>query len=101
MRDSWSFDRLNSSARLKDVSSEASRTSRQPVPATEPAPDGRAVRGEATRKRIVEAARDVLLARGYGGTSTRAVADEAGVRVSLVHYHFGSKQRLMLDVLEH
>src|SRR6476661_963151 len=37
-RDSWSFDRLNSSARLEDVSSEASRTSRQPVPATEPAP---------------------------------------------------------------
>jgi len=84
------------------VSSEASRTSRQLVPATDPpAPDGRAVRGEATRKRIVEAAREVLLARGYGGTSTRAVADEAGVRLSLVHYHFGSKQRLMLDVLEH
>ena len=59
------------------------------------------MRGEATRKRIVEAARDVLLARGYGGTSTRAVAEEAGVRLSLVHYHFGSKQRLMLDVLEH
>ena len=51
-----------------------------------------AVRGEATRQRIVEAARDVLLERGYGGTSTRAVAEEAGVRLSLVHYHFGGKQ---------
>jgi AcrR family transcriptional regulator len=64
-------------------------------------PDGRAVRGEATRRRIVEAAREVLLARGAGGASTRAVADEAGVRLSLVHYHFGSKQRLLIAVLEH
>jgi AcrR family transcriptional regulator len=64
-------------------------------------PDGRAVRGEATRRRIVEAAREVLLVRGAGGTSTRAVADEAGVRLSLVHYHFGSKQRLLIAVLEH
>jgi len=84
------------------VSSADSRTS-PPAPVSDraAASDGRAVRGEATRRRIVEAARDVLLARGYGGTSTRAVADEAGVRLSLVHYHFGSKQRLMLDVLEH
>ena len=32
--------------------------------------------------------------------STRAVADEAGVRLSLVHYHFGGKQGLLLEVLE-
>ena len=62
--------------------------------------DGRAVRGEATRRRIVDAARDVLLERGHGGASTRAVADEAGVRLSLVHYHFGGKQGLLLEVLE-
>ena len=87
---------------MTGVSSADSRTSPPAaVGDSAPASDGRAVRGEATRKRIVEAARDVLLARGYGGTSTRAVADEAGVRLSLVHYHFGSKQRLMLDVLEH
>jgi AcrR family transcriptional regulator len=62
--------------------------------------DGRAVRGEATRRRILDAARDVLLERGHSGATTRAVADEAGVRVSLVHYHFGSKQRLLLEVLQ-
>jgi AcrR family transcriptional regulator len=65
-----------------------------------PIRDGRAVRGEATRQRIVDAAREVLLTHGHSGTSTRVVADEAGVRVSLVHYHFGSKQRLLLTVLE-
>jgi AcrR family transcriptional regulator len=78
------------------VSSETGST-----PVGRAVPDGRAVRGEATRRRIVEAAREVLLTRGHGGTSTRAVADEAGVRLSLVHYHFGSKQRLLLAVLEH
>jgi AcrR family transcriptional regulator len=62
--------------------------------------DGRAARGEATRRRIVDAARDVLLERGHAAASTRAVADEAGVRLSLVHYHFGGKQGLLLEVLE-
>ncbi|HEX6697743.1 MAG TPA: TetR/AcrR family transcriptional regulator [Solirubrobacteraceae bacterium] len=62
--------------------------------------DGRAVRGEATRRRIVDAARDVLLERGHAATSTRAVADEAGVRLSLVHYHFGGKRGLLLEVLQ-
>jgi AcrR family transcriptional regulator len=62
--------------------------------------DGRSVRGEATRRRIVDAAREVLLERGHAATSTRAVADEAGVRLSLVHYHFGGKQGLLLEVLE-
>ncbi|MBA3409126.1 MAG: TetR/AcrR family transcriptional regulator [Solirubrobacterales bacterium] len=62
--------------------------------------DGRARRGLETRLRILDAAREVLLARGSGGTSTRAVADEAGVRLSLVHYHFGGKQALLVAVLQ-
>jgi AcrR family transcriptional regulator len=62
--------------------------------------DGRAARGEATRERVLEAARDVLLERGYAQTSTRAVAERAGVGLSLVHYHFGSKQQLLVEVLE-
>jgi AcrR family transcriptional regulator len=66
----------------------------------EPSTDGRAVRGQATRDRIVDAARDVLIEHGHGGTSTRAVADRAGVRLSLVHYHFGGKQGLLVEVLQ-
>jgi AcrR family transcriptional regulator len=64
------------------------------------AADGRALRGQATRDRIVEAAREVLVEHGHGGASTRAVADRAGVRLSLVHYHFGGKQGLLVEVLE-
>jgi AcrR family transcriptional regulator len=62
--------------------------------------DGRAVRGEATRLRILDAARDLLVERGYSGTSTRAVAERADTRLSLVHYHFGGKQQLLVAVLE-
>ena len=61
--------------------------------------DGRAVRGEATRLRILDAARDMLVERGFGGTSTRAVAERADIRLSLVHYHFGGKHQLLVAVL--
>jgi AcrR family transcriptional regulator len=53
-----------------------------------------------TRATILEAARQRLLVDGFAGLSTRAVAEEAGVPLSQVHYHFGSKQRLILDLLE-
>jgi len=62
--------------------------------------DGRAARGEATRLRILDAARDLLVERGYSGTSTRAVAERADSPLSLVHYHFGGKQQLLVALLE-
>jgi AcrR family transcriptional regulator len=62
--------------------------------------DGRAARGDATRLRILDAARDVLVEHGYSGTSTRAVAERAETQLSLVHYHFGGKQQLLGAVLE-
>jgi AcrR family transcriptional regulator len=58
------------------------------------------MRGEATRERVLAATRDVLLERGFAQTSTRAVAGRADVRLSLVHYHFGSKQGLLIEALE-
>jgi AcrR family transcriptional regulator len=52
-----------------------------------------------TRIRILEAARTCLLETGYGSLSTRGVAEAAGVRLGLIHYHFGSKHNLVLAVL--
>jgi AcrR family transcriptional regulator len=49
-----------------------------------------------TRTRIIEATRARLLADGYAGLSTRKVAEEAGVPLSQLHYHFGSKSRLIM-----
>ena len=53
-----------------------------------------------THTLILEAARRRLLADGYAGLSTRKVADEAPVPLSQLHYHFGSKQGLILALLE-
>jgi AcrR family transcriptional regulator len=49
---------------------------------------------------IVEAAGRCLIERGGAAFSTRAVARAAGVNQSLIHYYFGTKERLMLAVLE-
>jgi AcrR family transcriptional regulator len=62
--------------------------------------DRRAVRGLQTRLKILGAAREMLVERGVGGTSTRSVAEEAGVPLSLVHYHFGGMHALLVAVLE-
>jgi AcrR family transcriptional regulator len=49
-----------------------------------------------TRTLILDAARTRLLADGYAGLSTRKVAEEAGVPLSQLHYHFGSKGGLIM-----
>jgi AcrR family transcriptional regulator len=49
-----------------------------------------------TRTLILDAARRRLLADGYAGLSTRKVAEQAQVPLSQLHYHFGSKQGLIL-----
>ncbi len=53
-----------------------------------------------TRLGILESARAQLLAEGYAGLSTRKVAEAAGVPLSQVHYHFRSKQKMILTLLE-
>jgi AcrR family transcriptional regulator len=53
-----------------------------------------------TRSLILDAARRRLLADGYAGMSTRKVAGEAGVPLSQLHYHFGSKEGLILALFE-
>jgi AcrR family transcriptional regulator len=53
-----------------------------------------------TRGSIVDAARSALLTDGYAALSTRRVAEIAGVPLSQIHYHFGSKRQLILAVLD-
>jgi AcrR family transcriptional regulator len=54
----------------------------------------------ATARVILDAARTRLLADGYANLSTRKVAQEAGVPLSQVHYHFGSKGGMVLALLD-
>jgi AcrR family transcriptional regulator len=53
-----------------------------------------------TRTRILEATKTSLLQVGYARLSTRVIAETAGVPLSQIHYHFGSKQKLVLELLE-
>ena len=50
---------------------------------------------------LLEAAKKVLRQNGYSGLSTRDVAAAAGIPLSQIHYHFGSKQGMMLALFEH
>lgn len=43
----------------------------------------------------------VLLNEGYAGLSTRAVAAAAGTQMSQIRYHFGSKEGMVLALLEY
>ena len=53
-----------------------------------------------TRMRILAAAKSALLDAGYANLATRGIAEAAGVPLSQIHYHFGSKQKLVLAVLD-
>ena len=50
-----------------------------------------------TSEKLLDAALDVILEKGWAQASTRAVADRAGVRPGVVHYHFASQQDLRID----
>ncbi len=51
-------------------------------------------RGDDTRQSLLDATVAVILERGWGGVTTRAVAEQAGVLPGVVHYHFGSVDEL-------
>src|SRR4051812_28302463 len=51
--------------------------------------------------RIVEAMRASVADRGVAGSTFDHVAREAGVSRGLLHYYFGSKERLLVEVVRH
>ena len=59
---------------------------------------GKADRSGETIKRIIDAAHIVFVNEGHAGLSLRKVADEAGIAVGNLTYHFPSK-RSLLDAL--
>lgn len=52
-----------------------------------------------TRKKIIDAAVMEFARHGVEGASTRAIAERAGVRQSLVIHHFGTKEELWRETL--
>ena len=60
-----------------------------------------AERTEATRRLILDAAVDVLAAKGYAGLRTADVAEIAGVSRGAQTHHFPSKDELVVAVVAH
>ncbi len=55
----------------------------------------------ATRQRLIEVAGEVFADQGFRSATIRDICGRAGANVAAVNYHFGDKERLYLDVLEH
>ncbi|WP_280391313.1 TetR/AcrR family transcriptional regulator [Nocardia brasiliensis] len=56
-----------------------------------------AEQGQETRAKLMAAAVEVIAEHGWGAVTTRMVAERAGVRPGLVHYHFTSVTDLLID----
>ena len=52
-------------------------------------------------QRIIEAMRTSVGTRGAAGSTFDVVAREAGVSRGLLHYYFGSKEQLLVEVVRH
>jgi AcrR family transcriptional regulator len=49
---------------------------------------------DSTEEKILEAAKNVFIAKGMDGARMQEIADEAGINKALLHYYFRSKERL-------
>lgn len=56
-------------------------------------------RSAATREKVIEAARDVLFAQGYSGTTMQAIRKAAGMSVGAIQHHFPTKAKIMAAVI--
>jgi len=57
-------------------------------------------RDSASRQRLIDAAVKCILDQGFYRASSNAIAERAGVTWGVIQYHFGSREALMLAVLE-
>lgn len=58
-------------------------------------------KSRSTRRRILDAARDLLAEQGYQRFSTGAVATRAGLTRPAMLYHFGNRHELVTAVINH
>lgn len=53
-----------------------------------------------TKERIIAAASKILAQKGYDATTLREISREAQAAPGLVHYYFGGKDELLVEVLQ-
>ncbi len=52
-----------------------------------------------TREKLLDTAERLFSERGFDATSLRHIIAEAGVNLAAIHYHFGSKQELLDELV--
>jgi AcrR family transcriptional regulator len=62
--------------------------------------ESRQIQSEETRQRIVQAARDLVVERGYRATTVAQIAAKAGVHVDTVYALVGRKPLLLRELIE-
>lgn len=56
--------------------------------------------GLSAREELLAAAAELFTVRGYAATSTRAVAERAGMRQATMYHYFSGKEDLLAELLE-
>ncbi|MGZ5336262.1 MAG: TetR/AcrR family transcriptional regulator [Solirubrobacterales bacterium] len=57
-------------------------------------------RGERSRELVLDAAERLMAAKGYDAATVAALVEEAGIPASSVYHYFGSKEGVLLAVME-
>lgn len=60
----------------------------------------RGAKTRATRRKIVDAAAELFVRDGYGGTTLEQIATRAGVAVQTVYFHFGNKRSVLKEAVD-
>lgn len=53
-----------------------------------------------TRRKIIDAAHELFVGRGYGATTLQEIATRAGVAVQTVYFVFGNKRTLLKELVD-
>lgn len=62
------------------------------------APGGAPFESASTKERILQVAEEMFARNGFAGARTRDIAEQAGINISTLHFHWKSKEELYLGV---
>ncbi len=54
-----------------------------------------------TRQKLIDAAGQVFSEKGFEATTIREICQSAGANIAAIHYHFGDKERLYIEVVKY
>ena len=54
-----------------------------------------------TKDKILNVAKKLFAQKGFEGTTTREIVNEAGVNISLISYYFGGKENVLFALFDH